>query len=178
MVRHFFARLRVSLSRRLVKPRLKQIRMSSATEVSAFAILCCIMFFIAATYYAASTRTYRLRHDIERIQDEHPIHEKNHLSSSLGTVYEKRAIVMSCPFGPSHNHHGSWKPSVMIHGVEAVVHQLQRFKSTLPVLFGYYNADANRAEPWCKEINAKAPGTVRVTCFKVRNPLQHVREPV
>lgn len=177
MVRPFLVHLRVSFSRHVVKPRLRLLGMSSVTKVSTFAVLCSITIFIVATYYAANTRTYRLRHDIERLKDERSTVEKQQLSRLLGTAYEKRAIVMSCPFGPSHNHHGSWKPSVMIHGVEAVVHQLHKFKSSLPVLFGYYNMDAKRAEPWCKEINEKVSGKVRVICFEVSNSIRHMSQP-
>lgn len=79
----------------------------------------------------------------------------------------KHGVLMSCPLGQSQTHRGPWKPRQMILGVEAVIRQLEYFKSDLPLLFGYYDSELSSAERWCRNISLSYVGSVNVDCFQV-----------
>lgn len=81
--------------------------------------------------------------------------------------YHQRGVLMSCPVGQSQTHRGAWKPRKMILGVEAVIKQLESFKSDLPLLFGYYDTELMSAEQWCRNVSRSYENSVEVLCFQV-----------
>lgn len=82
-------------------------------------------------------------------------------------ILHQRAILMSCPVGPSHTHHGPWKPANMARGVEAVVHQLISHGSSLPLYFAYYRREKSVAEPFCLALANRFINLQSIHCFQV-----------
>lgn len=79
----------------------------------------------------------------------------------------RRGIVMSCPFGPSHTNRGSWKPSNMMRGVDAVLRHLKNVNSSLPLFLGYYASERNHAQKWCEDAVKIYDGMVDIACYEV-----------
>lgn len=92
---------------------------------------------------------------------------ESNFSSEARQKFHSRGIVMSCPVGQSQTHRGHWKPRKMILGVEAVIKQLESFKSNLPLLFGYYDSEIGSAKQWCRNVSNTYVGSVNVDCFQV-----------
>lgn len=94
------------------------------------------------------------------------VHPELRAIETSKTAY-RRAVLMSCPHGPSHTHRGGWKPSDMLNGVEAVVSQMKSHKSSLPLLFGYYPRERRAVEPWCAKLSRSYGQYITIECFEI-----------
>ena len=81
------------------------------------------------------------------------------------TYSHQKGVLMSCPHGQSHTHKGSWKPSRMTLGAEAVLRQLVRYNSSLPFFLAYYEREQRFVLPWCRRLAQRY--SIDVHCFKV-----------
>lgn len=95
----------------------------------------------------------------------------NTTSEETGEV--ERAIVMSCPVGPSHTNHGNWKPRNMARGVEAVVQQMIKLRSALPLFFVYYGEERDASEPFCRSLAARYAYALHVRCVQIDEKFPH-----
>lgn len=124
-----------------------------------FLITCFVLFFILRIFPFPKGNSYS-RTSLS-----------NHLSSDefRGNAKKRfrKGIVMSCPVGKCTSHNGNWKPKNMTVGAEAVINQLQKFRSTSPVYFGYYREEQKLAVPWCTTMSLKVRNDIRLICFQV-----------
>lgn len=123
------------------------------------AVVVCLLGYIALALFLTDRRKKMSIYSGTASNESHLLQQEQNV--------RPRGIVMSCPFGQSQNHRGNWKPRRMVQGVEAVIQQLHKFDSSLPLFFGHYETEKLRTQPWCRNVSDLYAGQVGVFCFMV-----------